>query len=623
MDRRTAYLDRSINQISRFFLNKPKIVGVSFIVLIAILISTLSNKSTHYKTVDLTLPPNVLEAQNSPITNTAQPSLSTPLSGVWHTVVVKPGENMEHIFRKFRISPKELQAIMLLSEAAVPLTHLHPGQTLKLLLGTNHQLQQLILGSNSSNPLTITRTASGYTTEQPTTRAATVNNQAQQPVITNTETALNPVVTPATQPTQTVTPSATDNSWHIQTIQKGETIGALFQQLGLSAADSVLVAKADRHHWLRKMKPGQTIGVKINNGQLDSLAYNINAHESVLITRQGKRFSLHLSNTKYHFPTATTIPSQHLVNQPVVVKPTPLVTPASVIAFTPSAKTSPAVPTPYGILSGTITHSVYRDARRMGLTTKQTAQLEHLFNQEPEVTRSIHPGDHLSVVYQKARTGTAHLGDLLAVELSTHAKTYRFVRYTDAKGHSEFYTSNGMSLVPPIERAPVAYHRISSYFSVSRWQPLLHFFRPHYGVDYAAPAGSPIHAAGEGRIIFKGWERGFGNTIQIKHDRMYTTLYAHISRFASNIHDGSYVHKGQVIAYVGSTGLATGPHLHFEIHVNNVPHNPLTVALPSGAPISWASRKSFLRETRPLLTVLNEHPQASLMANKKAKFHHG
>ncbi|MGH8337442.1 MAG: M23 family metallopeptidase, partial [Gammaproteobacteria bacterium] len=193
----------------------------------------------------------------------------------------------------------------------------------------------------------------------------------------------------------------------------------------------------------------------------------------------------------------------------------------------------------------------------------------------------------------------------LAAEFVTPVKTYRIVRFTDPSGHTDYYTPDGRSVRKALLRAPVAYTRISSGFSLHRMNPVLHIVRPHYGVDYAAPTGTPIKAAGDGRIVFEGRKEGFGRCVIIKHGGGFSTLYAHMSHFRNGLHAGIHVKQDQVIGYVGMSGEATGPHLHFEILEDGVPRNPRTVKLPSADPILAKFRPDFTNAMDTLLAQMS------------------
>jgi len=395
-------------------------------------------------------------------------------------------------------------------------------------------------------------------------------------------------------------PISTQNSQQL-TIKSGDTLAGLFQQLGLSANDLVAINKAAQGTRIFKtLRPGQTLDFYWGpNRELLQLVYTGNNNKIISFTRTGKSFEK--ANGKVALPSGE-------------ITLAPLPTTSTLTQIIPQATTASAASS-LSFVNGEVKGSLYRSLERAGLPNKYVMQVVNIFNQDINLVRSIRKGDQFTVLYQKGSQEGSKLvnGAVLAAALITkNGKKYQLVRYTDPEGQSAYYTPEGVSLNPPLDRTPVHYTYISSYFSSHRWQPILHFYRPHYGVDYAAPSGTPIKAAGNGHIVFIGRKGGYGNAIIIKHDATYTTVYGHLSRFAANVRDHTYVTKGQVIGYVGETGLATGPHLHFEIHVNNIPENPLTVALPTGTPLPWEYRKEFFAETKPLLAQLNLHQPIQL-----------
>jgi murein DD-endopeptidase MepM/ murein hydrolase activator NlpD len=180
-----------------------------------------------------------------------------------------------------------------------------------------------------------------------------------------------------------------------------------------------------------------------------------------------------------------------------------------------------------------------------------------------------------------------------------------------------YYTPEGRGLKRMFMRNPVDFSRISSHFQVSRWHPVLGAKRPHRGVDYAATTGTPIKASGDGTVIFVGKKGGYGKTVIIDHDRGYTTLYAHMSRFKSGLRKGNTVLQGQLIGYVGQTGLATGPHLHYEFRVNGVHKNPVTVKLPGPEPIPRKHMAKFKQHAQFLMAQLDRYQQTRLALHQR------
>lgn len=198
-------------------------------------------------------------------------------------------------------------------------------------------------------------------------------------------------------------------------------------------------------------------------------------------------------------------------------------------------------------------------------------------------------------------------GHILLATVNHNNRHFQAIRYTNSQGYTGYYTPNGKALFKTFFlKAPVQYTRISDQFTTRRWHPILHLFRPHFGIDYAAPTGTPIRAVGSGHVNFAGKDGGYGNVVVIQHDNRYQSLYAHLSRFASFIKQGQWVNQGQIIGYVGSTGLATGPHLHFGFYDNGRAINPAKILNKAQAPayIAQEDRSDFIAKTNHLFTQL-------------------
>jgi len=193
---------------------------------------------------------------------------------------------------------------------------------------------------------------------------------------------------------------------------------------------------------------------------------------------------------------------------------------------------------------------------------------------------------------------------VLAAEFVNDGKVYRAVRFVDETGAIGYYSPEGKPMRKAFLRAPVEFTRVSSVFNPHRLHPILNLIRGHMGTDYAAPIGTPVHAAGDGRVAFEGVRGGYGNAILLSHSNEIQTLYGHMSRFARDIHMGSHVQQGAVIGYVGMTGLATGPHLHYEYLMNGVHKDPQTVKLPGADPLRADAMDRFHGQTAPWLDAL-------------------
>jgi murein DD-endopeptidase MepM/ murein hydrolase activator NlpD len=256
--------------------------------------------------------------------------------------------------------------------------------------------------------------------------------------------------------------------------------------------------------------------------------------------------------------------------------------------------------------AGSIDDSLFLAAQRADLPESLTMDLAGIFGWDIDFALDIREGDSFSVLYEQLyldgeRIGT---GNILAAEFVNDSKLHQAVRYTDDQGRTDYYNPKGRSMRKTFLRTPVSFSRISSRFSLGRKHPILNRIRAHKGVDYAAPRGTPVRATGAGKVVLRGKKGGYGKTVIIQHGSRYNTLYAHLSRYARGMKNGRRVQQGDIIGYVGSTGLATGPHLHYEFRVNGVHRNPLTVKLPDAEPLPGEYREHFKLESENLLAQL-------------------
>ncbi|MHA7840322.1 MAG: peptidoglycan DD-metalloendopeptidase family protein [Gammaproteobacteria bacterium] len=247
------------------------------------------------------------------------------------------------------------------------------------------------------------------------------------------------------------------------------------------------------------------------------------------------------------------------------------------------------------LAGGTIKQNLYQAGKDAHLPKKIILQLADVFGWQMDFARDIHKEDHFSVLYEMKYLNDKpiEVGHIIAAEIISHNQTHKAIRYTPPNGVPSYYTPEGANLRTAFLRYPIKYNRVSSPFNPNRRHPILKYIRPHWGVDLAAPRGTPIHAAGSGKVIFSGRGSGYGNHIILKHGATYSTLYAHMSRIARGISPGATVQQGQVIGYVGSTGLATGPHLHYEFRIHGRRVNPVTVQLPQGKSLPAAALATF------------------------------
>ena len=367
------------------------------------------------------------------------------------------------------------------------------------------------------------------------------------------------------------TPIHPASRWAEFTVQRGDTLSAIFQRAGLSPADlRELIALGGHASDLISLRPGETIRIQRNaSGRLEGLDYALGPLDTWQVRRSA---------------SALTARVRH-------VEP----------------ERSPV------IASGTVNHSLSQAMERAGLPAEIAAQVAGVFRWKVDFRHDMRPGARFSVVYERLRHGGHEIGvgPLLAAELRIGHRVVRAFRFTDADGRADYYDADGHSLKPSLLRTPVAYTRISSPFSLRRYDPVVHVWRPHYGVDLAAPRGTPIKAAGDGVIRYIGRAAGYGNLVEIRNFGDYQTRYAHMWHFAKGLHKGSHVHQGQVIGYVGATGEATGPHLHYEIRVAGKPRNPLKVALPNASPVPSSEMTAFNSRSQRLTLALDEPRKAA------------
>lgn len=248
-------------------------------------------------------------------------------------------------------------------------------------------------------------------------------------------------------------------------------------------------------------------------------------------------------------------------------------------------------------VTGSIERSLFEDGQQAGLSDPLILDLAEIFGWDIDFALDLRHGDSFAVVHEEKYWLGQKVadGDIVAAEFVNQGRVYRAIRYRSEDGNTEYYTPQGVTLRRAFLRTPVKFSRVSSAFSYSRYHPILKSWRAHKGVDYAALKGTPVRATGNGRVVLLGWHGGYGNTVVIRHAGPYSTLYAHLSRYRTGLHTGQEIKQGEVIGYVGQTGLASGSHLHYELQVNGVHQNPLTFAFPGEDQIAAAAQASFLQ----------------------------
>jgi murein DD-endopeptidase MepM/ murein hydrolase activator NlpD len=249
--------------------------------------------------------------------------------------------------------------------------------------------------------------------------------------------------------------------------------------------------------------------------------------------------------------------------------------------------------------SGRILSSLYGATDSAGIPDKIANQMAETFSTSLDFREDLRRGDTFSVIYTvNYRNGEpVSAGQLLAAEFVNAGKPYRAVLFRDASGREDYYTPEGESLKKGFLRSPLEFSRVTSSFTNSRKHPIYGFHRAHTGVDFGAPTGTRVKATGDATVVFAGRKGGYGNLLILKHYNGYETYYAHLSAFASGIRPGRTISQGQVVAYVGTTGASTGPHLHYEVRIAGRPQNPMAIKLPGSPPLAVAQRAQFLQQT--------------------------
>ncbi len=365
--------------------------------------------------------------------------------------------------------------------------------------------------------------------------------------------------------------------WHEVAVQPGQTLSQVFAAENLTPSDLQRVLDADAGQSnLAHIKPGEQFGFLIGpQGELQALRFD--RDEATRVTLD--------------FLGATTTAR-------VQKRPLQRVTHVA-----------------HGVIEG----SLFAAGNKAGLSNAMLFELAKVFGYDIDFAQELRDGDRFSVVYDDVYRDGRFLraGRVLAAEFVNRGRRYTAFRYELPDGTAGYFDEDGRPLRKSFLRTPVDFTRISSYFSAARMNPVLHIVRPHDGVDYAAPTGTPIFAAGDGVIRYHGWENGYGNFIVIQHNRDISTAYGHMSRFAKGLHVGSRVHQGEVIGYVGMTGIATGPHLHYEFRVDGKARNPLTVTLPRPEPLPRAQLLAFKRVITPMLAQLQQADGGTRLATAK------
>lgn len=363
--------------------------------------------------------------------------------------------------------------------------------------------------------------------------------------------------------------------WRNEHTQRGDTVDELLSRLNVEdALASEYLRKSPAAESLRQLAPDRAVQAETAaDGSLLTLRYLSNNGEEVVIGRDAKNAD----------------------------------------AFRISVQ-PPQLEQRLFMRTGVIKSTLFEATDAAGLPDEAASQLADIFGGDIDFHRDLRKGDRFSVTYEVTYSNGEPVssGRIQAAEFVNQGRAYRAVFFQNDKNHGDYYTPDGKSVRKAFLRSPVEFSRISSGFTSARFHPILQKWRAHKGVDYAAPIGTRVKVTADGVVAFVGQQGGYGNVIMVNHQGHYTTVYGHLSRFAKGLHRGEHVAQGEVIGYVGMTGWATGPHLHYEFRVDGVQRDPLRVALPNAAPVSPSQKAAFAETTRNLMERLDVLSSVSL-----------
>lgn len=375
------------------------------------------------------------------------------------------------------------------------------------------------------------------------------------------KTILEDIVLPSIAPAK---PSAAA-FWHNERIRTGDTIAELLRRLSVDDHEaSEYLRKSKAAAGLRQLRAGREVQAETDaESRLLALRFLDNGINQVIIERSGNGFGMRLL---------------------------PAVTEQRVLFRTGEIKTS-----------------LFAATDAAGLPDPAANQLAEIFGGDIDFHRDLRKGDSFTVVYEMSYVNgeAVRTGRIQSAEFVNQGRTYRAAWFQTTEYTGDYFTPDGKSMRKAFLRSPIEFSRVSSGFSRSRFHPVLNEWRAHKGVDYAAPVGTKVRVTSDGVVSFVGKQGGYGNVVKVNHQGNFTTVYGHLSRFAGGIKKGQRLGQGEIVGYVGMTGLASGPHLHYEFQHAGVQRDPLKVALPDGKPVSESQMSAFNEKTRDLFARLD------------------
>jgi|TARA_B110000046_G_scaffold39865_1_gene44016 murein DD-endopeptidase MepM/ murein hydrolase activator NlpD len=363
--------------------------------------------------------------------------------------------------------------------------------------------------------------------------------------------------------------------WRTEKVGNGDNLSTLYQRANLSAVDVYQISSSPKGKSLSNLYPGESLrfGTDESN-ELREVHYAKSLLETHVFTRQGTRYT-----------------AEKRLREPEIL-----------LAYR----------------EGVIQDSLYLSGKRANLPDKLIMEMANIFGWDIDFVFDIRPGDSFSLLYEERFIDGEKLsvGKIIAGSFTNRKKTLNAVRYTDSTGTSDYFTPEGLSMRKTFLRTPLDIFRISSGFNLRRKHPIHKKIMAHRGVDYAAPRGTPVYAAGAGKVIEAGYSKANGNYVFLQHGQTYVTKYLHLNK--KKVRKGQAVKQKQLIGTVGSTGYSTGPHLHYEFLVNGVHRNPRTVKLPQAKPIVTSEKIAFQAAITPILVELAQYQQRTQLALKES-----
>lgn len=354
--------------------------------------------------------------------------------------------------------------------------------------------------------------------------------------------------------------------WHVDQVRRDDTLGSLLERVNIrnEAAVDFFHKAPEAGALASQLRPGRTLLTKTTpDGFLLELQFQLDVDRALVVKQAGDGY------------TAEELPV--ILDNRVLLK------------------------------SAEITSSLFGATDAANIPDQIAIQLANIFSSEIDFNLDLRKGDRFTVSYEASFSNgeLVRTGRILSAEFVNQGKAYSAILYRDPQGRENYYTPDGKSLQKAFLRSPLEFSRISSGFTLARFHPVLKTWRAHKGVDYAAPTGTQVKAIADAIVSFAGVQGGYGNVVVLQHAGNISTVYGHLSRFAPGLRKGTRLAQGQALGFVGSSGMATGPHLHYEFRVRGEHRDPLKVALPTSVPLPGTLRADFLKQAQPLIAQLD------------------